>query len=158
MLNKNIREFTRQIHIDTYLLDGFTRRLYPNILFYRRWPLFLSLSLSLSSPAFRLIMQSSLVYLSSTIIEVVKPFQVSINAYTLLFFSFFSFLLFHFLFSFLLQLSSQLSLPLLLSSNDNTRTYIFTFESIVDRFQESSLIRFTQKIRFKLVETDKLWI
>lgn len=151
MLNKNIHKANSHRIYWTDSHGGY-------ILFYRRWPLFLSLSLSLSSPAFRLIMQSSLVYLSSTIIEVVKPFQVSINAYTLLFFSFFSFLLFHFLFSFLLQLSSQLSLPLLLSSNDNTRTYIFTFESIVDRFQESGLIRFTQKIRFKLVETDKLWI
>lgn len=159
MLNKNIREFTKQIHIDTYLLDGFTRRLY--IILSTVTALSFSLSLTLFSrfPSHHAVITLRLsLSVSSTIIEVVKPFQVSINAYTLLFFSFFSFLLFHFLFSFLLQLSSQLSLPLLLSSNDNTRTYIFTFESIVDRFQESSLIRFTQKIRFKLVETDKLWI
>ena len=140
-----------------YIFDRFTRRLYPNILFYRRWPLFLSLSLSLTLfsrfPSHHAVITRLSV---SSIIIVVKNHSKPRLTRILFSFFFFSFI---FLFSFpLLQLSSQLSLLLLIVERATAAPYIFTFESIVDRFQVSDVIRFTQKIRFKLVETDKLWI
>lgn len=157
MLNDegNIRELTRQIP-SIYIRQIHTAIISEYIILSTVTALSLSLSLSLFSrfPSHHAVITRLSV---SSIIIVVKNHSKS--RLTRILFSSFFFFSFIFLFSFpLLQLSSQLSLLLLIVERATAAPYIFTFESIVDRFQVSDVIRFTQKIRFKLVETDKLWI
>ena len=159
MLNDegNIRELTRQIP-SIYIRQIHTAIISEYIILSTVTALSLSLSLSLTLfsrfPSHHAVITRLSV---SSIIIVVK--NHSKPRLTRILFSSFFFFSFIFLFSFpLLQLSSQLSLLLLIVERATAAPYIFTFESIVDRFQVSDVIRFTQKIRFKLVETDKLWI